>query len=91
MATKTKEIKAQKVSPVQSIVSNLHSTANGKYDAAKAKFILSSLRKKSGVCEQALIVKLIMQGFETSKEYAAYRSAIKAELAEYLKAQESAE
>lgn len=64
---------------VRSMMNNLKSIPDGRYDAARAKFYLKSLREKTGISEQRILVTLLLAGFECEASIDGVREDVRRE------------
>ncbi len=61
---------------MQSIVNNMKSIPDERMDAAKMKAYLRGLRIRTGLSEQALILKMLFFAFNNSPEFDGVRGGI---------------
>ena len=64
---------------MSSIMNNLRAVPDERLDAAKMKFYLRSLKEKTGLSEQALILKMLFFAFDNCGEFDELRESIVAE------------
>lgn len=61
---------------MSSIMNNLRAIPDERLDAAKMKFYLRSLKEKTGLSEQALILKMLFFAFDNAEDFNSVRAGI---------------